>query len=145
MAKPNKNKRERLIIKFKNTCQICGNKFDSGELFLEHMKPKCFGGTNRKENLSIACRECNSKKHKYNSFNYPLSSIMKHKDFLIKLCKYENKNNIFDKKGAIENIEKFIDELNNQVLMLSKIKKEIEEIEETSDFIKIKGDEICDL
>lgn len=47
---------------YKNTCQICFEKFPRSELSLEHVDPKHNGGHNMSSNLTISCRRCNSRK-----------------------------------------------------------------------------------
>ncbi|MFT4326995.1 MAG: HNH endonuclease, partial [Candidatus Woesearchaeota archaeon] len=51
-----------LCFYYKNTCQICFEKFPRSELSLEHVDPKHNGGHNMSSNLTISCRRCNSRK-----------------------------------------------------------------------------------
>ena len=52
--------REYLLEKFDRKCVYCGKK--DVPLEIEHLIPKARGGSNRLDNLAIACRECNAKK-----------------------------------------------------------------------------------
>jgi 5-methylcytosine-specific restriction endonuclease McrA len=47
---------------YKNTCQICLEKFPRKDLSLEHIVPKFYGGHNMTSNLSISCKKCNSRR-----------------------------------------------------------------------------------
>jgi len=42
-----------------NTCQYCGKQFSTQELTIDHVIPKCQGGTNKWENLVCCCVKCN--------------------------------------------------------------------------------------
>jgi hypothetical protein len=42
-----------------NTCQYCGSK---SKLTIDHVIPRCRGGTDSWENLVVACSSCNTKK-----------------------------------------------------------------------------------
>lgn len=44
------------------TCYLCGKKTPFGKDRLEHKIPVSRGGTNRRENLGVACEECNLRK-----------------------------------------------------------------------------------
>lgn len=63
--------REYLLEKFNRKCIYCGKK--DVPLEIEHIIPKAKGGTNRIDNLGIACHECNQKKGSRNAkeFGYP--------------------------------------------------------------------------
>lgn len=89
--KKNKKTKEHLLKTLGNICQICGKDLPSEKLALEHIFPKSKGGKDNKENLSIVCFSCNSKKGKNTSATYPLKSLLENKDFFINLCKYEKK------------------------------------------------------
>lgn len=52
--------REYLLEKFNRRCVYCG--VQGIPLQIEHIIPKSRGGTNRIDNLAIACRDCNQKK-----------------------------------------------------------------------------------
>ncbi len=45
------------------TCYLCLNPIEFGKDHLEHKTPISRGGTNARENLDIACQQCNCKKH----------------------------------------------------------------------------------
>jgi len=44
------------------TCIYCLKQIEFGQDSLEHKQPLILGGTNKKENLAIACQRCNSRK-----------------------------------------------------------------------------------
>lgn len=52
--------REYLLELTKRKCAYCGA--DGVRLEIEHIKPKAKGGSNRPDNLTMACRPCNRKK-----------------------------------------------------------------------------------
>jgi len=52
--------REYLLEKWGRKCAYCGKK--NVPLEIEHIIPKSRGGSNRVDNLTLACRECNQKK-----------------------------------------------------------------------------------
>lgn len=45
------------------TCYLCSKPIQFGKDHLEHKNPLSRGGTNKRDNLEIACQKCNSKKH----------------------------------------------------------------------------------
>ena len=51
-----------IIIRDENKCQYCMKKFSSAALTIDHIIPKCKGGTSKWENMVSACKRCNSKK-----------------------------------------------------------------------------------
>ena len=63
--------REYLLEKFKRQCVYCKKK--DCKLEIEHIIPKSRGGSNRVNNLTIACHECNQRKDKMTAseFGYP--------------------------------------------------------------------------
>jgi len=63
--------REYLLEKFGRKCCYCGK--ENTPLEVEHIIPKSRGGTNRVDNLCLACRECNQKKGNMTAeeFGYP--------------------------------------------------------------------------
>jgi len=63
--------REYLLEKFNRKCIYCGK--DNVPLEIEHIIPKSRGGTNRIDNLGIACHECNQRKDNMTAeeFGYP--------------------------------------------------------------------------
>jgi len=65
------NIREYLLEKFKRTCIYCGTK--GVPLEIEHLTPKSRGGSNRVDNLGIACNSCNTNKGNKTpeEFGYP--------------------------------------------------------------------------
>jgi 5-methylcytosine-specific restriction endonuclease McrA len=63
--------REYLLEKFGRKCCYCGK--ENTPLEVEHIIPKSRGGTDRIDNLCLACRECNQKKDNMTAeeFGYP--------------------------------------------------------------------------
>jgi 5-methylcytosine-specific restriction endonuclease McrA len=55
-------KRALIQSKFGNRCAYCGRELDYREVILDHVVPKCKGGTKDEENLYPACRSCNEMK-----------------------------------------------------------------------------------
>jgi 5-methylcytosine-specific restriction endonuclease McrA len=47
---------------YKNTCQICLEKFKRKDLSIDHVTPKALNGTNFTSNLTICCKTCNARK-----------------------------------------------------------------------------------
>ncbi len=43
-------------------CFYCQRAFLISELTVEHIMPKCLGGTNEPANLTLACLECNQER-----------------------------------------------------------------------------------
>lgn len=43
-------------------CYYCRNKFEPGELSMDHVVPLSRGGRSEKNNLVCCCKECNNKK-----------------------------------------------------------------------------------
>ena len=58
----NKLNRKNIFLRDNNTCQYCGKKFSTQELTIDHVIPKCQGGTNRWDNLVCCCVKCNRSK-----------------------------------------------------------------------------------
>ena len=56
--------------KYGYTCQYCGGKSKSKRIEVEHMISKANGGSNRIDNLTLACEECNKAKGKRNLVNW---------------------------------------------------------------------------
>ncbi len=52
--------REYMLEKWKRECAYCGEK--DTRLELEHIQPRCEGGSNSITNLTLACHQCNQKK-----------------------------------------------------------------------------------
>ena len=52
--------REYLLEKWGRECAYCGDK--NTPLEIEHIKPRCIGGSDRVSNLTVACHECNQSK-----------------------------------------------------------------------------------
>lgn len=47
---------------FNCQCLYCGNTYDPDELTLDHVHPRCMGGSSLTTNLIPCCRECNRAK-----------------------------------------------------------------------------------
>ncbi len=43
-------------------CHYCGDPFELHNLTIDHVKPRCRGGSNEPSNLVLACRMCNEAK-----------------------------------------------------------------------------------
>lgn len=44
-------------------CAYCGKAFDRlGQAVLDHVQPRCKGGSDGRYNLALACRECDRRK-----------------------------------------------------------------------------------
>jgi len=46
----------------KGICYYCGRKVSREELTMDHKIPLALGGTSSRENIVLACKECNTKK-----------------------------------------------------------------------------------
>ncbi|MFC1735967.1 HNH endonuclease [Candidatus Hydrogenedentota bacterium] len=54
--------RRNIFERDKNTCQYCGRRFARTDLTIDHVIPKCNGGTDRWGNVVLACVACNISK-----------------------------------------------------------------------------------
>ena len=54
--------RKNILIRDRNTCQLCGVIFPSSELTLDHVHPRSQGGKSAWENLVACCHPCNNQK-----------------------------------------------------------------------------------
>lgn len=54
--------RKNVLLRDRYVCQYCHKKFQSGDLTLDHVKPKSQGGTSSWDNLVTCCRRCNHHK-----------------------------------------------------------------------------------
>jgi 5-methylcytosine-specific restriction endonuclease McrA len=63
--------REYVLAKWKRTCVYCGKKETA--LHIEHLVPKARGGSDRVDNLTLACQSCNQRKGKQTAseFGFP--------------------------------------------------------------------------
>jgi 5-methylcytosine-specific restriction endonuclease McrA len=43
-------------------CYYCGQKFEPGELTMDHIVPLARGGRSTRNNVVVCCKECNNKK-----------------------------------------------------------------------------------
>ena len=67
--------REYLLEKFKRQCVYCKKKNIPFEI--EHIIPKSRGGSNRVNNLTIACRECNQRKDNMTAEEFGFPNVQK--------------------------------------------------------------------
>jgi len=67
--------REYLLEKFNRRCIYCGKEHVALEI--EHIIPKSRGGSNRIDNLGIACHECNQRKDNMTAEEFGYSNIQK--------------------------------------------------------------------
>lgn len=58
--------RSYIMEKYNHTCQYCGGASGDSRNEIEHITSKHNGGTNKEENLTVACHKCNSKKGNLN-------------------------------------------------------------------------------
>lgn len=76
--------REYLLEKFNRKCVYCGK--EGIPLEIEHIIPKSRGGTDRIDNLAIACRECNQKKSNKTAEEFGFPDIQKQAKKTLKDC-----------------------------------------------------------
>lgn len=55
--------RKEILKSTYNICACCGKKLDIDTMTVEHIIPLSIGGSNKKENLTALCKECNSAKN----------------------------------------------------------------------------------
>ena len=67
--------REYLLEKFKRQCVYCKKK--DCKLEIEHIVPKSRGGSNRVNNLTIACHECNQRKDNMTAEEFGFPNVQK--------------------------------------------------------------------
>ena len=67
--------REYLLEKFKRQCVYCKKK--DCQLEIEHIIPKSRGGSNRVNNLTIACHDCNQRKDNMTAEEFGFTNIQK--------------------------------------------------------------------
>ncbi|MGL5648316.1 MAG: HNH endonuclease [Clostridium sp.] len=119
-------KRRFLQEKYGNVCQICGKEIKEENLCIEHITPKFKGGTNNINNLSVACKSCNSRKGILNSYDFKLEKMIMEDEFFINLIRYENKNGVFNYDKTKNNILEKLEIIENKVSKLKEILKIIE-------------------
>ena len=76
--------REYLLEKFQRKCIYCG--VDGCKLEIEHITPKSRGGTNRIDNLGIACHDCNQAKRNLTAEEFGYADIQKQVKRTLKDC-----------------------------------------------------------
>jgi len=52
-----------IIERDKSTCYLCGKVLEPHQVTLDHVIPLCRGGSHTADNLKVACRSCNCRKH----------------------------------------------------------------------------------
>lgn len=57
-------KRDQLYRRQNGLCCYCRKRVTKSKATIEHVVPRCAGGSNRMENLAMACHKCNHKKSK---------------------------------------------------------------------------------
>lgn len=55
----NKSLREKVHAKYNRKCGYCGRDIQYKEMQVDHIHPRCAGGTNEPNNLMPTCRQCN--------------------------------------------------------------------------------------
>jgi len=76
--------REYLLEKYNRKCVYCGR--SNIPLEVEHIIPKSRGGTDRIDNLAIACRECNERKANMTAEEFGFPDIQKQARQTLKDC-----------------------------------------------------------
>jgi hypothetical protein len=61
-TKQKRNRRARLLRKNGSRCYLCHETFLANQLTLDHLKPRSRGGSNKLENLRLACFPCNNRR-----------------------------------------------------------------------------------
>jgi 5-methylcytosine-specific restriction endonuclease McrA len=54
--------RRNILLRDQYTCQYCGNRMSHQAITIDHVKPRCRGGTTMWENVVAACHPCNRRK-----------------------------------------------------------------------------------
>lgn len=80
--------REYLLEKFGRKCAYCGK--ENVPLEIEHIVPRSRGGSNRVDNLTIACHECNQKKGNKTAKEFGYPNIQKQVKQSLKAASYVN-------------------------------------------------------
>ena len=58
-----KTKRRRILLKYNGRCAYCGCSISMKTMSVDHLVPKCKGGTGAFNNLMPSCLECNHLKN----------------------------------------------------------------------------------
>ena len=58
-----KSKRRRILQKYNGRCAYCGRSISMSTMSVDHLVPKCKGGTGAFDNLLPSCLECNHLKN----------------------------------------------------------------------------------
>jgi 5-methylcytosine-specific restriction endonuclease McrA len=61
-TKQKRDRRTRLLRKNGSLCYWCHETFPQNQLTLDHLKPRSRGGSNKLENLRLACFPCNNRR-----------------------------------------------------------------------------------
>jgi len=87
-----------LLERYSGQCQYCGNPaYD-----IEHIVPRCKGGTNALSNLTLACRDCNSAKGHQDIEDFLVDSPILLDKILSNARKHSPKNDRFTNNVARE-------------------------------------------
>jgi 5-methylcytosine-specific restriction endonuclease McrA len=54
--------RRNILLRDRMTCQYCGVKMNHSNVTIDHVKPRCHGGTTVWDNVVTACHPCNRQK-----------------------------------------------------------------------------------
>lgn len=54
--------RAEIIERDRSTCHLCGKRCEPSEIHIDHVIPLARGGTHTRENVRVACSNCNLKK-----------------------------------------------------------------------------------
>jgi len=82
------NVRNYLLEKFNRKCVYCGKK--DVPLEIEHIIPKSRGGSNRVDNLTISCHDCNQKKGSQTAKEFGYPSVQKQAKKTLKSTAFMN-------------------------------------------------------
>ncbi len=54
--------RRRILLRDQYRCVLCGDVREDGIMPIDHIVPRCFGGTDDDDNLRVLCWSCNQAK-----------------------------------------------------------------------------------
>lgn len=98
----NNKRRTQVFEKYNGRCAYCGVGINATQFHIDHIQPKCFGGTDELDNLNPSCRDCNTYKSNWSleSFRENLKHLLNLK--LEYLFKSMTKMNVAVKFGAVK-------------------------------------------
>ena len=79
--------RKLIYQKYDGHCAYCGAEITLREMQVDHIKPKCFSGTDEEKNLNPSCRYCNNYKCNFTveEFRYYAKQMLNERlDYLFK-------------------------------------------------------------